>query len=165
VYKSPGRIWSDADIAELLNFRNKCILAGDLNAKRPFWNSAVWSPSGQKLLQMQINSKSQRHNVRPIDPLREISWSTRISDSHMSVSQIFWTHTTTSTVPHSGSPWNWKTLGATNWERFQSLASNWFLMTPSIATKFQYVNSPFFYFPSLTTCFDPYGPSLGEIYN
>jgi hypothetical protein len=36
VYKAPGRIWSDADITELLNFRNKCILAGDLNVKHPF---------------------------------------------------------------------------------------------------------------------------------
>jgi hypothetical protein len=39
-------------------------------------------------------------------------------------------------------------------------------MTPSIATKFQYVNSPFFIFSFLlTTCFGPYGPSSGEIYN
>jgi hypothetical protein len=35
---------------------------------------------------------------------------------------------------------------------------NWFFMTPSIATKFQYVNSLLFSFP-LTTCFGPYGPS------
>jgi hypothetical protein len=41
VYKSPRRIWSHADNTELLNFRNKCILAGDLDAKHPFWNSAV----------------------------------------------------------------------------------------------------------------------------
>jgi hypothetical protein len=41
---------------------------------------------------------------------------------------------------------------------------NWFLMMPSIATKFQYVNSFLFSF-SLTTCFGPYGPSSGEIYN
>jgi hypothetical protein len=40
---------------------------------------------------------------------------------------------------------------------------NWFLMVPSITTKFQYVNSPFFFL--LTTCFGPYGPSSGEIYN
>jgi hypothetical protein len=32
VYKSPGRAWSDADIIELLSFRLKSILAGDLNA-------------------------------------------------------------------------------------------------------------------------------------
>jgi hypothetical protein len=42
--------------------------------------------------------------------------------------------------------------------------SNWFLMIPSIATKFQYVNSLLFSL-SLTICFDPYGPSSGEIYN
>jgi hypothetical protein len=41
---------------------------------------------------------------------------------------------------------------------------NWFLMMPSIATKFQYVNSYLFSF-SLTTCFGPYGPSSGGIYN
>jgi hypothetical protein len=41
VYKSPGKVWSDADITELLSFRRKSILAGDLTAKHPFWNSAV----------------------------------------------------------------------------------------------------------------------------
>jgi exonuclease III len=51
-YKSPGRTWSDADIAELLKLRHKCILAGDLNAKHPSWNSAVSNPSGEKLLQL-----------------------------------------------------------------------------------------------------------------
>jgi hypothetical protein len=35
-------------------------------------------------------------------------------------------------------------------------------MTPSVATKFQYVNSPFLFFFSLTTCFGPYRPSSGE---
>jgi hypothetical protein len=52
VYKSPGRTWSDADIAELLSFKHKCILVGDLNAKHPSWNSAVSNPSGEKLLQL-----------------------------------------------------------------------------------------------------------------
>jgi hypothetical protein len=41
---------------------------------------------------------------------------------------------------------------------------DWFFMTPSIATKFQYVNSLLFSF-SLTACFGPYGPSSGEICN
>jgi hypothetical protein len=41
---------------------------------------------------------------------------------------------------------------------------NWFPMMPSIATKFQYVNSLLFFF-SLTICFCPYGLSSGEIYN
>jgi hypothetical protein len=53
VYKSSGHTWSDADIiTELLSFRNKCILAGELNAKHPFWNSAVSNPSGEKLFQL-----------------------------------------------------------------------------------------------------------------
>jgi hypothetical protein len=52
VYKSPGRAWSDADIAELLSFRRKSILAGDLNAKHPFWNNAVPNLSGEELLRL-----------------------------------------------------------------------------------------------------------------
>jgi hypothetical protein len=51
VYKSPGRTWSDADIAELLSLRHKCISAGDLNAKHSTWNSAVSNPSDEKFLQ------------------------------------------------------------------------------------------------------------------
>jgi hypothetical protein len=43
--------------------------------------------------------------------------------------------------------------------------SNWFLVIPSIATKFQYVTPPFLLSFSLTTCFGPYGPSTGEVYN
>jgi hypothetical protein len=49
VYKSAGLAWSDADITELLSFKRKSILAGDLNAEHPFWNSAVSNPSGEKL--------------------------------------------------------------------------------------------------------------------
>jgi hypothetical protein len=52
VYKPPGRAWSDADITELLNFKHKSVLAGDLNVKHPFWNSAVSNPSGEKLLKL-----------------------------------------------------------------------------------------------------------------
>jgi hypothetical protein len=44
------------------------------------------------------------------------------------------------------------------------LYSNWFLMMQSIATTFHYVNSFLFSF-LLTTCFGPYRPSSGEIYN
>jgi hypothetical protein len=50
VYKSLGRTWSDADIAEILNLRHKCILAGELNAKHLSWNSIVSNTSGEKLL-------------------------------------------------------------------------------------------------------------------
>jgi hypothetical protein len=52
VYKSPGRAWSDADIIELLSFRRKSILAGDLNAKHPCWNSAISNSSDEKLLHL-----------------------------------------------------------------------------------------------------------------
>jgi hypothetical protein len=52
VYKSPGRAWSDTDITLLLSFRPKSILAGDLNAKNPFWNIAVTNPSGDILLHL-----------------------------------------------------------------------------------------------------------------
>jgi hypothetical protein len=77
-------------ITELLSFRNECTLAGDLNAKHRFWNSAVSNPSGEKL---------SRHSVRLITPTREmekcwILWSIRISGFHMSLSLIFWTQIT-----------------------------------------------------------------------
>jgi hypothetical protein len=52
VYKSPGTAWSDADITELLSFGRKSILARDLNAKHPLWNSRVSNPSGEKLLEL-----------------------------------------------------------------------------------------------------------------
>jgi hypothetical protein len=52
VYKSPGRARYDADITELLSFRPKSILAGDLNAKTSFWNIAVSNTSGDKLLHL-----------------------------------------------------------------------------------------------------------------
>jgi hypothetical protein len=56
VYKSPGRTWSDADIAELLSLSHKCILAGDLNTKHPPWNSTVSNSSGEKLLKLFDNN-------------------------------------------------------------------------------------------------------------
>jgi hypothetical protein len=43
VYKSLQRLWSDKDITDLLGFRNKSTLAGDLNAKHPVWNSSLKS--------------------------------------------------------------------------------------------------------------------------
>jgi hypothetical protein len=56
VDKSPQRLWSDTDITELLCFRNKSILAGDLNTKYPVWNSKISNPSGMKLLALFVNS-------------------------------------------------------------------------------------------------------------
>jgi hypothetical protein len=52
VCKSLGRAWIDEDITELLSFRHKSLLAGDLNAKHPFWNSTGPTPSGEKLLHL-----------------------------------------------------------------------------------------------------------------
>jgi hypothetical protein len=52
VYKSPGRACSDSDIIELLSFRLKSILVGDLKAEYPFWYSAVSNPSCDKLLHL-----------------------------------------------------------------------------------------------------------------
>jgi hypothetical protein len=59
VYKPPLRAWRDADIAELLNLRTKSILACDLNAKRPVWNSTVSNPSGLKPLDLFVNCNIQ----------------------------------------------------------------------------------------------------------
>jgi endonuclease/exonuclease/phosphatase (EEP) superfamily protein YafD len=49
-------VWNDADITELLSFRTKSILAGDLNAKNPVWNNRASKPSGLKLLDLFIYS-------------------------------------------------------------------------------------------------------------
>jgi hypothetical protein len=64
VHESPIRRRSDTDISQLLRFRNRSILAGDMNAKYLFGNSRVPNASRGKLLQMfQIISNSQRHIV------------------------------------------------------------------------------------------------------
>jgi hypothetical protein len=91
VYKSPGKAWSDADITELLSFRRKSILAGDLNAKLAFWNSKVSKPSGEKLVEVfDMNDFEIPAPQCPlIIPLREsvtcwILWSTKISECQIS---------------------------------------------------------------------------------
>jgi hypothetical protein len=48
--------WSDTDIKELLGFRNKSILAGQLNTKHHLWNSKVPTPSDLKLLELFVSS-------------------------------------------------------------------------------------------------------------
>jgi hypothetical protein len=50
VCKSPDHAWNVADIIQLITFRHKKLLSGDLNAKHPFWNGIVSNPSGTKLL-------------------------------------------------------------------------------------------------------------------
>jgi hypothetical protein len=39
VYKPPGKTWSDADVINLLNLRNKSLLASNLNSKNPVWKN------------------------------------------------------------------------------------------------------------------------------
>jgi hypothetical protein len=56
VYKSPQRLWRNTNITEPSGFRNKSILAGDLNAKNPVWNSTVSKPSDLKLLELFVSS-------------------------------------------------------------------------------------------------------------
>jgi endonuclease/exonuclease/phosphatase family metal-dependent hydrolase len=51
-YKSPGHSRNAGDIIELLRFRHKSLLAGDLNPKHPFWNIVVFKTSGAKLLDL-----------------------------------------------------------------------------------------------------------------
>jgi hypothetical protein len=57
--KSPVRDWCDTDINEILSLRNKTVLAGDLNAKDPVWNSQISNRSGKRLLNLQDNSDFQ----------------------------------------------------------------------------------------------------------
>jgi hypothetical protein len=51
VYKYQGHAWIVARSIEPLSFRHEPILAGDLNAKRPFSNIAFLYPSGEKFLE------------------------------------------------------------------------------------------------------------------
>jgi hypothetical protein len=46
---SPSSAWIDADITELLTFRHKSLVAEELDAKYPLYNSAASNPSGEKL--------------------------------------------------------------------------------------------------------------------
>jgi hypothetical protein len=74
LYRSPGRNWSDADITELLSFRNKCISAGDMNAEDLFWNSTISNLSDQKILQLcDVNDfETSSPQCQLIIPLREM---------------------------------------------------------------------------------------------
>jgi hypothetical protein len=59
VYKPPSRVWSDAGVTGLLNFRGKSILADDLNDKTPVWNGRASKLSGVRPLDLQDNSDFQ----------------------------------------------------------------------------------------------------------
>jgi hypothetical protein len=59
VYRSPVKDWCDTDTNELLSLINKTVLAGDLNAKHPVWNSLSSNRSVARLLKLQDNSDFQ----------------------------------------------------------------------------------------------------------
>jgi hypothetical protein len=142
VYKSPGRAWSDADVIELLSFGNKSVLAGDVNAKHPFWNSAVSNPSGEKLLELFDSSEFEisaplcpthyspagngdlldivvHQNVR----MTEIIVSDVLDSDHLPILFHILDHVTTRNLSDLFEKF-------TDWERFQSLASE--LVSPKI---------------------------------
>jgi hypothetical protein len=50
------QLWSGTDITELLGFRHKSILEGDLKEKHPVWKSEVSDPSGLKFLELFVSS-------------------------------------------------------------------------------------------------------------
>jgi hypothetical protein len=59
VYRSPVSDWTDTDIIELLRRKEKIILAGNLNAKHPLWNSRISNKTGTSLLYLQYKSDFQ----------------------------------------------------------------------------------------------------------
>jgi hypothetical protein len=136
VYKSPGRTWSDADIAELLSLRDKCILAGDLNAKHLSWNSTVSKPSGEKLLKLFDNNDfeisapqcpthySPRGNGDVLDivvhkniRLSNVIVSDILDSDHLPIIFNILDHVRTKNFSAPTEKFR-------DWERFQSLASN-----------------------------------------
>jgi hypothetical protein len=56
VHLSPQRLWSDTNITELLGFRNKSIMAGNLKAKYPVWDSKTSNNLDFKLLELFVCS-------------------------------------------------------------------------------------------------------------
>jgi hypothetical protein len=101
VYKSPGRAWSDTDITELLRFRPKYILAGDLKGRNPFWNRTISNPSGDKLLhlfdvnQFEISAPQCSTHYSPNGHGNVwILWFTKTSECQMLLFLIFWSHIT-----------------------------------------------------------------------
>jgi hypothetical protein len=136
VDKSPGCTWSDADIAELLSLRHKCILAGDLNAKHPSWNSAVSNPSGEKLLQLfdasafEISAPQYPIHYTPVGNgdvlnivvhknirISNVTVSDILDSDHLPIIFHILDHVKTQ---NASAPLE----KFTDWERFQSLASN-----------------------------------------
>jgi hypothetical protein len=101
VYQSPGHSWNYADVTELLSFRHKLLLAGNMNGKYPFWNSVVYNHSGAELVNvLQINEFEISAPQCPThySPAEMVTCSlllcTRTSHCQTSLSLIFWTQIT-----------------------------------------------------------------------
>jgi hypothetical protein len=108
--KSTGHACNDADIIEFLSFRHKLPIAGDLNVKYLFWNSAPFNSSAAKLLNLlhKMSLIFQHHNIPLIAPLREMVTCSILLCTRMSVCQkalplTFWTQITTNNFPSAGS--------------------------------------------------------------
>jgi hypothetical protein len=136
VCKSPGRTWSDADIADLLT------VASDLNATHPSCNSTVSNSSGEKLLQLfdasdfEISAPQCPTHYSPVGNgdvldivvhknirLSNVIVSDILDSDHLPIIFHILDHVRTKNV----SPPLEK---ITDWDRFQSLASN--LISPRI---------------------------------
>jgi hypothetical protein len=140
VYKSSGRAWTDADIIELLSFRRKAILA-DLNAKHPFWNSAVSNPSVEKVLKLfdvnefEISPPQYPTHCSPAGNdvldivvhqnirLSDVTVSDILDSDHLPIIFHILDHVKTRNLSEPVEKF-------THWERFQSLASD--LISPRI---------------------------------
>jgi hypothetical protein len=73
IYKSPGHAWNDEDVSEISRVKHKSLLAEDLNAQHPFWNSVVSNPSGAKIMNLlHINEHEISAHVPLITLLREM---------------------------------------------------------------------------------------------
>jgi hypothetical protein len=130
----------DAGSTELLRLRNKCILAGDLNAKHQFLNSRVSNLPGEKLLELfdlddfEISAPQCPTHYSPAGNVLDIVVHRNIGLSNVIVSDILDSdhlpivfhildHVRMSKLSE-------RTKKITNWERFQGLASD--LISPKI---------------------------------
>jgi endonuclease/exonuclease/phosphatase family metal-dependent hydrolase len=123
----------DTVITDLLGFRNKCILAGDLNAKHPFWNSAVSNPLGETFFQLFhdfeiFTPQNLTHCSRAVncDVLDIVVNQIRLSrvivpdildSDHLPIVFHILEHVTTKKLSESLEKF-------TDWEGFQNIASN-----------------------------------------
>jgi hypothetical protein len=120
VYKSPGRAWINEKDKEFSSFRNKWILAGNMNAKHPFWNNALsnhstrnyfihYSQSGTgDVLDMVIHNRIILPNI--------LDSAIFVSDNILIILQIL-VHVRRKKFLELRKNW-------TDWKRFQSLTSN-----------------------------------------